>query len=484
MKVTSLLSPESPDAPIPAEKVRTVEIARRNEPVLVAKLAPAARPAPTMPGAPTSAAPLSATPQAATALAEPLEPVFKAQIPATGAPTPAHVPTTVRARAEPPAFRPSQRADTPPAFRPEARTASQPAAPVSDTSVGEPDPVTAFEASPAAALAASPATQEAVTAPGDIAPHIAVESGAHAAVAPSALEDRSGPLTPEDVPVGSPLAWRMVHIDGSLLLDAGAVVPTLADRDFLFEQFEPQCESVIENGSVIPAGKTEDASTPTTISLADMGLMIGSRLGVRSAGAVQATYASRLIGLTPNDFIFITSPTAAAGRLSLDPRDTVEVVAVSSRAVFLFTCSVESVHTSPSPYAILSKPRAIRRLRERRAERIKTRFPVIFSTSTRPNAPLSGLGMANDISDLGMALATTLDIGSVGDWIKVRFYLDMHSSTVCVVADSQIRNVKTSAADADGRVMLEYGLEFAELAAESQSVLRNFVLSHRSMGGS
>jgi len=160
----------------------------------------------------------------------------------------------------------------------------------------------------------------------------------------------------------------------------------------------------------------------------------------------------------------------------------VEVVAVSSKAVFLFTCSVESVHTSPSPYAILSKPRAIRRLRERRAERIKTRFPVIFSTSTRPDAPTSGLGMANDISDLGMALATGLDIGSVGDWIKVRFYLDMHSSTVCVVADSQIRNVKTSAGD-DGRVMHEYGLEFADLPSDSSSVLRNFVLSHRSMGG-
>jgi len=464
VKVTSLLSPESPESPIPAEKVRTVAIARRNEPVLVAKTTLAARPPAPLPSErPTALAAMEGT----AALAEPAEPTFKIETPPAAK------------SVEPPAFRPNQRAATPPAFRPAVRpTTTQPAAPSVEAPVDTPAPTLTLAASTAPpiaspAFAAPPASAESA--------HVSETTVEAVTASAPVLEDRTGPLTREDVPIGSPLAWRMVHIDGGLLLDAGAVVPTLADRDFLFEQFEPQSESVVENAAA-PTGKSEDSSTPTTISLADMGLMIGSRLGVRSAGAVQATYASRLIGLTPNDFIFITSPTAATGRLSLDPRDTVEVVAVSSKAVFLFTCSVESVHTSPSPYAILSKPRAIRRLRERRAERIKTRFPVIFSTSTRPDAPTSGLGMANDISDLGMALATGLDIGSVGDWIKVRFYLDMHSSTVCVVADSQIRNVKTSAGD-DGRVMHEYGLEFADLPSDSSSVLRNFVLSHRSMGG-
>jgi len=477
VKVTSLLSPESPESPIPVEKVRTVEIARRNEPVLVAKTILTARPVAATPSqGPTALAVTEGT----TALAKPAAPTFKTET------QPASTAT------EPPAFRPSQRSNAPPAFRPAVRPITQEApsgTPASASSLAappaSPESVSA-SASSLAAPAASPelvsASASALAAPG-ASPELVSASVTVAETAPESalvLIDRSGPLTPEDVPVGSPLAWRMVHINGGLLLDAGAIVPTLADRDFLFEQFEPQSESVVENAAA-PTGKIEDASTPI-ISLADMGLMIGSRLGVRSAGAVQATYASRLIGLTPNDFIFITSPTAAAGRLSLDPRDTVEVVAVSSKAVFLFTCSVESVHTSPSPYAILSKPRAIRRLRERRAERIKTRFPVIFSTSTRPNAPPNGLGMVNDISDLGMALATGLDIGSVGDWIKVRFYLDMHASTVCVVANSQIRNVKTSTAEA-GHAMNEYGLEFAELPAESSSVLRNFVLSHRSMTG-
>ncbi len=292
--------------------------------------------------------------------------------------------------------------------------------------------------------------------------------------------DASGPLKPSDLPIGRPLAWRVVDTDGTLLLDAGAVLPTAADRDFLFEQFEPQREDISDNFAA-PVEKNDDS--PKVITLAEMGLTIGSRLGVRGVvDGVHTTYASRMIGLTPNELIFMTMPTSSVGRLSLDPRDTVEVVAVSARAVYLFTCSVESVCPAPYPYVILSKPRIIRRLRERRAERIKTRFPVIFSGTPSEGAPVSGLGIANDISDLGMALSTSSEIGNVGDWLKVRFYLDMHSTTLCIEADSEIRNVKATDADTDGRLSFEYGLEFAELPLEQRHGLRNFVLSHRSLG--
>lgn len=296
----------------------------------------------------------------------------------------------------------------------------------------------------------------------------------------SDVVDTVGPLKPSDLPIGRPLAWRVVDTDGTLLLDAGAVLPTAADRDFLFAQFEPQREEIAEN-FVAPAEKSDDG--PKVISLSDMGLTIGSRLGVRGmVGGVQTTYASRMIGLTPNELIFITLPVSSAGRLSLDPRDTVEVVAVSARAVYLFTCSVESVCLAPYPYVILSKPRIIRRLRERRAERIKTRFPVIFSGTPIDAAPVSGLGIANDISDLGMALSTSSVIGAVGDWLKIRFYLDMHSTTLCIETESEIRNVKASDAEGDGRLNYEYGLEFADLPLEQRHALRNFVLSHRSLG--
>lgn len=297
----------------------------------------------------------------------------------------------------------------------------------------------------------------------------------------AAVEHR-GPLTREDIPIGSPLLWRIVDRGGALLLDVGAIIPTAADRDFLFDEFEPRRDDDVDGFSAL-SERHEDSASAVAVSLSEMGLKIGSRLGIRSSLAgPQATYASKLIGVAPNELIFITPPVASTGRLTLHARDTVQVLAVSALAVYLLTCTVEAVGMTPSPYAILSKPRVIRQLRERRAERIKTRIPVIFSNGQQPSASISGLGIATDVSDLGMALVTPTELGQTGDKINVRFYLDMHASTVCIESRGEIRNVKPPIpGDADERAGSEYGIEFADLPQEGRMALRNFVLSHRSM---
>ena len=301
----------------------------------------------------------------------------------------------------------------------------------------------------------------------------------------SDFDVKPGPLNPEDVPIGRPLSWRICDIGGSLLLDVGAVLPSKRDRDFLFEQFEPQCDY---GTTGFPLGTERgDDNASATLKLSDMGLKIGSRLGVRARlNGVEAAYGSRVIGMAPNEAIFITPPASSAGRLTLEARDTVQVVAVSARAVYLFICDVEYVSNAPTAYVILSKPRSIRRVRERRAERIKTRFPVIFSRKSAADPALKltarGMGIANDISELGMALSTQHPIGAAGERVEVRFYLDMHASTVCVEAVSMIRNVKTADGGSDAGVGFEYGLEFEELPTEGKLALHNFVLSHRSLG--
>lgn len=301
----------------------------------------------------------------------------------------------------------------------------------------------------------------------------------------------AGPLALADVPIGRPLPWRMVDITGELLLDTGAVLPHAAARALLFQKFQPVCERPVEGASPV-LDRSGDDATAQQLSVTDMGLAIGSRLGVRNTlGGAMATYASRMIGITPGELIFITVPTSSAGRLALDAREMVEVVAISPRTIYLFVCQVEAVCVAPAPYIILSKPRVIRRLRERRAERLKVRFPVLYS-GARPaggtDAPApgdtsgDGLGIAQDLSDLGMALATLTEIAALGDTVKVRFYLDMHLSTVCVEASGTVRNVRALTDDNEEHSGYEYGLEFVELPVASKLALRNFVLSRRETG--
>ena len=47
-------------------------------------------------------------------------------------------------------------------------------------------------------------------------------------------------LNLDTVPVGTPLDWPIVDGDGTLLLDAGAILVGVEERKFLFDNFRPQ----------------------------------------------------------------------------------------------------------------------------------------------------------------------------------------------------------------------------------------------------
>lgn len=116
-------------------------------------------------------------------------------------------------------------------------------------------------------------------------------------------------LAPADVPVHEPLAWSIVTADGTLLFEAGTTVTSLAAHTFLFENFEPhKLEQMSGDGA---NDSTEMAHARTGLlgsetaghlSLNDIGLKIGARLGLRGAPGA-AMYSSRVIGFSTQDLI-------------------------------------------------------------------------------------------------------------------------------------------------------------------------------------
>jgi hypothetical protein len=209
-------------------------------------------------------------------------------------------------------------------------------------------------------------------------------------------------LFPIDVPVHEPLAWSVVTADGALLFESGATVTSLAAHSFLFENFEPhKLEQVSGDGASDSKGMAHaraglvGSETAGHLTLDNIGLKIGARLGLCGAPGA-AMYSSRVIGFSAPVLhraaaVFITQPVITGHQpLGLTRGEKVELVAVTTRSVFQFACTVDAVCCEPFHYLVLLEPGIIRRLRARKFARASARLPAHFPSqaarSTSPNS--------------------------------------------------------------------------------------------------
>lgn len=379
-------------------------------------------------------------------------------------------------------------------------------------------------------------------------------------IAPARRDSQLGnPLQIEDLPVDTPLDIRVLDADGTLLLDIGAVVDTVR-RAQLFRYFRPhrprdatpQAEDGSESGQTSPYG-AEFAETPSTGGLPpdlrvgatddddalrvrrainEMGLSIGNRLGIRlPLGNGGLAYASRLIGVAPHGPLMVMPPVLDHARLKLTVGETVEVVAVCPRSIYLFACTVEWLATMPFHHVVLSPPARIRKLRERRAIRSPARLAVLYTPSkvslldpSHKSAPLPspapdadvtadatvtsngdasvtaggdaaeaaanpvadaamreapGLGVAINVSTFGMLLAADRPLGAVGEQLKINFYVEAEGVPVAVDVEGTIRSVKQTKSKDPSTGDWVHGLAFATLTPTQYLVLKSYVLSLR-----
>lgn len=297
------------------------------------------------------------------------------------------------------------------------------------------------------------------------------------------IPSSSSRLSPDDVPVGEPLAWSIVSADGALLFDAGAAVPSQAVRTFLFENFEPYKFEKTTGDDANDAAHTVHASAELPegeaaghLTLDNIGLKIGARLGLRAAPG-SAMYSSRLIGFsTPRarraHALFITPPLISGQQpLDLARGEQVGLVALTTRSVFQFACTVDAVCHEPFHYVVLSEPGIIRRLRARKFTRLTTRMPAhFFSADSEERIPQ--LGLIRDISPFGMSLAVAEPNAKLDDRIHLSFRFNTDDTDVNIDCDAIVRHVQ--GADAPGNNGV-YGLEFEKLESSQRIALKSLI---------
>ncbi|WP_322013710.1 flagellar brake protein [Paraburkholderia sp. J12] len=283
------------------------------------------------------------------------------------------------------------------------------------------------------------------------------------------------PLTPEALPPGQPLAWPVIDRDGTLLLDRGVILVNEAERDFLFEHFAPH-----RGDQQAPDAPQEAAGAGNAGALAsarDMHLTLGALMGLRAqmGGSSGPMHPCRLIGFAPNEMLFVTPPHVDGRMVPLMPGENVDIVAIASQAVFRFVCSVETICQSPVEYLVLSKPGAIRRLRERKSIRVRARIPVRYGLG-ESGTGYEGIALARGISALGLSITAAWAVGQVGERLRIAFSLRSGDVVTPIETSAVIRNVQHEAGP-DSPTTL--GLELDQLSATEQMAMKVYVFDRQ-----
>jgi c-di-GMP-binding flagellar brake protein YcgR len=292
---------------------------------------------------------------------------------------------------------------------------------------------------------------------------------------PTAL---SAVLSPDAVPVGTPLAWPIVDTDGTLLFASGTTLANADERTFLFQHFHPQRGDLLDPATQAPPTATQstDSASQNPLTLKDMHLEIGALIGVRlQLGSAAPMQPCRIIGFAPNHALFVTPPLQQGRLLPLTPGENLEIVAIASQAVFRFVCTVEAVCRAPFDYVVLSKPGVIRRLRERKSIRVHAHLAVRFGIGETGDT-YEGLGLAKGISALGMSLNAPWTLGAVGERLRIAFHLKSADLDTEIETSAIIRNVHKDKAPGGPST---HGLELDRLDAAQQMAMKVFVFDRQ-----
>ncbi|WP_322042392.1 flagellar brake protein [Paraburkholderia sp. J67] len=280
-------------------------------------------------------------------------------------------------------------------------------------------------------------------------------------------------LTLADIPLGQPLDWPLVDADGTLLLDSGATLVGEMERDFLFRHFAPQRGDLAAPASVNAKAEEPDAA----LSVRDLHLTIGALMGLRpQQGASGAPmHPCKLIGVAPNEAVFVTLPYVDRRPIEVTPGENVEMVAIASHAVYRFVCTIHAMYQAPLGYLLLSKPANIRMLRERKSIRVRAQFPVRYGIG-EDSEGYQGVALARGISALGLSIAAPWALAKVGERLRVAFRLRSGELDTTIETSAVVRNVLP----AEGaEPLITLGLELDSLSPADQMAMKVFVFDRQ-----
>lgn len=286
----------------------------------------------------------------------------------------------------------------------------------------------------------------------------------------------------EDIPLNSPLPWRLYDRHGYIVFARGEVVSS-----------RKQLESLIPGGLLrdidVPPQTDETGDWAEFKERLPGGVFpprgikpqIGERLQLRLLDQRQQPYYSAsLIGYIKKQSLLVTRPQSATNPFIPVEGKQVEVRMVTGNNIYAFQSTIQRLCISPSHYMHLDFPAEVHVQQLRRSPWARVSIGIIV---TDVRGVREAARLVNLSPDGGQLLAPP-SLGYAGETLRISFHAAMDELKTTLNLEATIQHVYEAKAGRDTEAnMLEYGIAFQNLATAEALWLQALVYRHIAEGG-
>lgn len=288
------------------------------------------------------------------------------------------------------------------------------------------------------------------------------------------------PVPINEIPIGTPLPWRIYDSDGYIVFELGEVV---SSREQLLNQFSA---GLLRNVNVEPV--LEDTATWHEFREAPIGTFppagikphAGERLQIRllQPGQTVGYHSARLIGYIRNKSILVTRPSVTGGVFLPIEGAEVEVRMVTGNNIYAFQSTIQRLCISPAQYMHLDYPTEVRVQKLRKSPWARANIGVTITDAQGGREAGRLLNLSSD----GGQLQAPPTIGNPGKDIRIAFHATMDELKTTLTLDATILHVHPHEERGAGSNLIEFGIAFHNLAFADSLWLKALVYRHIAEG--
>ncbi|BBI99910.1 hypothetical protein FGKAn22_16030 [Ferrigenium kumadai] len=290
------------------------------------------------------------------------------------------------------------------------------------------------------------------------------------------------PVTVEDIPVGSPLPWRLYDRDGYIVFARGELV---ASRE--------QLESLLARGllrDMDAQAQTHEAGDWVEFrdvepirGFPSQGIkpQVGARVQLRLLNRnLQTYYSAHMVGYIKNRSILVTTPAIAGTPLILMDGEQVEVRMVTGNNIHAFQTSIQRLCISPVHYMHLDYPVEVRVQKLRRSPWARVSLGATVTDAQGSHEMVRIVNLSPD----GAQLHAPPLLGNPGEALRLSLHADLDELKTNLNLNATIVHVHMPQAGREAEAnMMEYGIAFRDVSAANALWLKGIVYRQIAEGG-
>jgi hypothetical protein len=275
------------------------------------------------------------------------------------------------------------------------------------------------------------------------------------------------PIQFSDLKIGQPLLWDLFDQNYKPFMKRGDVL-NVTDEELL-----KKSSSIFRKVEISSRKNGSNTNKNFEFDFDDMQLKVGDKLQLRLHSGAKGLCCinnvgyctATVIGYFPNHSLLVSMPkTDQFAGQPLIEGDKVLVRLFSRQYAFSFTVFVDKLINLPFKYVHLSFPKHIQGQTIRKSRRIQ------ISIEAKANVENESIPLIiTNLSAGGAEINTHNKLGEIDTPMELPLKVKIHDKEVMLLLQSTIRSFKVK------QGILIYGVEFTELDAEQNFLLRSFI---------